>query len=227
MNFQDFKNRVKLPMDEICLDIYRENRDSIKIKKETVVVKNLVTIFETALKLSNAGGFQSMSLRDLSRETGLSMGALYSYFSSKEELLEIILGQGRRISIRVLVDQVDDSRAPLERLHSAIRVHLYLSELLQPWFYFAYMEAKNLSKEEQQKSIATELATEKIFIDILEEGAREGLFKIQSEVLTASAIKALLQDWYLKRWKYKMRKVSIDDYTGFVLEMIDRIILVS
>lgn len=212
-------------MDEICLDIYRENRDSIRIKKEKVVIKNLVSIFEATLKLSNAGGFQSMSLRDLSRESSLSMGALYSYFSSKDELLEIILNQGRRISFRVLTEQVGNILKPRERLHIAIQAHLYLTELLQPWFYFAYMEAKNLSREEQKKSIATELATEKIFIDILNEGSREGVFKIQSDILTASAIKALLQDWYLKRWKYKKRKISIDDYAGFVIDMIDRVIL--
>ena len=39
-------------------------------------------------------GFQAMTLRSLSRESGLSMGALYNYFSSKEDLLKIIHSYG-------------------------------------------------------------------------------------------------------------------------------------
>ncbi|MCP3955406.1 MAG: helix-turn-helix transcriptional regulator, partial [Desulfobacterales bacterium] len=63
-------------MEDICRDIFHKNRKTIKIKKEAVVVKNLVTIFQATLKLSNEKGFHAMSLRDLSRETKLSMGAL-------------------------------------------------------------------------------------------------------------------------------------------------------
>jgi hypothetical protein len=39
--------------------------------------------------------------------------------------------------------------------------------------------------------------------------------------LTASLIKAMLQDWYLKRSKYRIREISVDQYTDFVLEMVE------
>ena len=35
-----------------------------------------------------------MTLRDLSRDAGISMGALYSYIENKEQLLAMILGRG-------------------------------------------------------------------------------------------------------------------------------------
>jgi len=38
--------------------------------------------------------------------------------------------------------------------------------------------------------------------------------------LTASVIKAMLQDWYLKRSKYARRKISVDRYAGFILEFV-------
>ena len=207
-------------MEEICRDIFRENQASIKIKKEPVAVKNLANIFKTALKLSNEKGFQTMSLRDLSRNSGLSMGALYSYFTSKEELLAMIQDQGRRLTRNILSRQVTRDMNPEEKLQTAVRVHLYLTEVMQEWFYFSYMEAKNLTKIQQKKAIESELATEQMFIDILEEGKQKGDFSLSDPVLTASAIKAMLQDWYVKRWKYTRRHISIDQYADFIIGLI-------
>jgi AcrR family transcriptional regulator len=208
-------------MEEICREIFVENQASIKIKKQAVAVKNLANIFDTALTLSNEKGFQSMSLRDLSRTSGLSMGALYSYFTSKEELLEMIQNQGRRLTRKVLTEQIDPDAPPEEILRTAIRTHLYLTEIMQKWFYFSYMETKNLNKFQQKKSIEGELETEQVFVDILEKGIRMHRFSVLNSVLTAAMIKAMLQDWYVKRWKYARRQVSVEDYAEFVIEFIE------
>jgi len=222
--FGEFKKLALLSMEEICRDIYRENRDTIKIKKEHVAVKNLAVIFDATLKLSSQKGFQAMSLRDLCRETSLSMGALYSYFSGKEKLLDIILQQGRRIVKKMLEEALAGTGAGTEKLRAAVRTHLYLSEVLQRWFFFAFMETKNLGKEEQKAAMASELYTEKVFIDILEEGAAAGVFRIEHSALTAAIIKAMLQDWYLKRWKYTKRGVAVEGYADFIIAAIDKMI---
>jgi TetR/AcrR family transcriptional regulator, cholesterol catabolism regulator len=222
MTYTRFRRNVMVSMEDICRDIFRKNRPTIKIKKEAVGIKNLVTIFKATLKLSNDKGFHAMSLRDLSRETGLSMGALYSYFAGKEELLEIIHEQGRAITFSVLNEHVAQQGLAPERLESAVRTHLYLSEVMQDWFFFAYMETRYFRKAEHKRAMEGELYTEKLFCDILEQGQREGVFYLESSVLTASAIKAMLQDWYLKRWKYTRRKISIDTYADFILSMIRR-----
>lgn len=212
-------------MEDICRDIFQENRESIKIKKEPVGVRNLTTIFQATLKLSNEKGFQAMSLRDLCRETGLSMGALYSYFSSKDELLNIIQDQGRRITAKILSDHIQRERLPWEKLKTAVRAHLYLSEVLQGWFFFSYMETRFFQKEEHKKAIASELYTEQMFVDILEEGKRNGIFFHENSVLTASVLKAMLQDWYLKRWKYSRRNVSVDAYADFLISFVGRFVM--
>ncbi len=221
MIFEEFKHMAMISMEEICREVFMDNPASIKIKKEAVAVKNLVNIFDTALRLSNEKGFQSMSLRDLSRTSGLSMGALYSYFTSKEELLEMIQNQGRRLTRKVLTRQIDVNAEPEEVLRTAIQTHLYLTEIMQKWFYFSYMETKNLDKSQQKKSIESELETEQVFIDILEDGSRKKQFHVKNSVLTASVIKSMLQDWYVKRWKYARREVSVDEYAEFVIDFIE------
>lgn len=221
MKFNEFKNMAEISMEEICRDTFRKNQDSIKIKKEAVAVKNLAAIFHTTLRLSNEKGFQTMSLRDLSRTSGLSMGALYSYFTSKDELLEMIQDQGRRLILNIMTAAIDMGAPAAEKLRAAIRGHLYLTEVMQPWFYFSYMETKNLDKRRQKKAIEGELATEKLFIDILEEGVRQKVFQVADPVMTASLLKAMLQDWYLKRWKYAGRRISVDQYADFLIGFME------
>ncbi len=225
MKFKDFKHRVMVSMEDICRDIFHENRASVKIKKEGVVVKNLVNIFNATLKLSNEKGFQAMSLRDLCRETGLSTGALYSYFSTKDELLEIIQDQGRRIALNVLSEYIQKETLPKKKLEVAVRAHLYLSEVMQAWFFFSYMETRHFRKTEHKKALDSELYTEKLFIDIIEEGIRQQIFSSVDPILTASVIKAALQDWYLKRWKYSRRKISVEHYARFIIDFTESFVL--
>jgi len=207
-------------MEDMSRELFQGNRETIKIKKEGVAVKNLVKILNAALNLSNEKGFAAMSLRDLSAAAGLSMGALYTYFTSKEELLHMIQRQSNVVA-QVLLDQIKGIDNPRMKLRRVIQAHLYLSEVMQQWFYFAYMEAKNLAKEEQKKAIESELLTEKILIDIMKEGQEKGVFKAANIELTGAVIKAMLQDWYLKRWKYARRKVTVEKYAAFLVDLIE------
>ncbi len=97
---------------------------------------------------------------------------------------------------------------------------------MRNWFYFTYIEARNLPKNEQKLAIESELQTEKLFIDIINGGIEEKVFRDENVVLVASVIKAMLQDWYLKSWKYRNRKVSVDDYADFVIHVAESILLI-
>jgi AcrR family transcriptional regulator len=221
MNFSEFKKGFKMSMEDICHEIILDDSNSIQVKNVRVGVKKLKTIIETAIAISNKKGFHAMSLRELCSECGLSMGGLYGYISSKDELLEVIQEQGRRMLLKVMKTYADKSCDAAKQLSDSICIHLYLSELMQPWFFFSYMESRFFSSKEQEKSIETELTTEKIFSDILEGGCSKGVFDLQNPVITASAIKAMLQDWYLKRWKYKRRNITVDDYAEHIISFVN------
>ena len=225
MDFDVFKNRVSMSKEDMNREFFQENRDRIKIKKAPVAVKNLIKISEATLALSNKKGFSAMSMRDLSAEAGLSVGALYSYFSSKDELIDMIQQQSMRVVTRVLVDQLTGIDDPHLKLKQAIYAHLYLSEIMQTWFYFSYMEAKNLTKKVQKRAIELELFTEKIFIDIIKRGKQDRTFRDVNKELVAAMIKAILQDWYLKRWKYELRKISVEQYAGFLIDLVESYLL--
>ena len=225
MTYAEFQKQIKISRQDICREVFAKNRNSIRVKKENTVVKNLERIFSATLKISNKKGFQAMSMRDLGRETHLSMGALYSYFTSKEDLLAMLQHQRRTITKRILETRIEKESDPTAKLRAAVLAHLYLSEAMQPWFYFSYMEAKNLSGGEQKMAVASELYTEKLFADILKQGQARGCFLARDSQLTASVIKAMLQDWYLKRSKFRKRNISVDQYARFILQFMEAFIL--
>ncbi len=220
-NFKAFKRKVTLSQQEICREVFKHHGQAMSIKREKTLAKNLMRIFDAALNISNEKGFQAMSMRDLSRETGLSMGGLYAYFSGKEDLLEMLLRTGRTTTQHILGAQLKPVTDPAARLRVAIRAHIFLSEVLQPWFYFSYMEARHLAPGHKEEAKASELETERLFMDIIEEGQTRGFFAVEDSLLTASVIKAMVQDWYVKRWKYAKRKVSVDQYASFVVSCVE------
>lgn len=220
MNYAEFQKQIKITRKGICREIYARNRDSIRIRKEETVIRNLEKIFGAALKISNQKGFQSMSMRDLSAETGLSTGSLYAYFSGKEDLLNMIQQHRRTVAEQIVEKYISPEDGAAEKLSTMIRIHLYLSEAMQPWFYFSYMETKNMSKSQKDIAVASSLSTEKLIADIIREGQNAGIFRDHDAEMSASMIKAMLQEWYLKRGKYARRNVSVDQYAEFMLLMV-------
>ena len=71
----------------------------------------------------------------------------------------------------------------------------------------------------------SELATERIFAAVLKQGVRSDHFAIDDVGLTASLIKPLLQDWYVKRSKYRRRGTTIEEYIGGVVRIVERAVL--
>jgi hypothetical protein len=75
--------------------------------------------------------------------------------------------------------------------------------------------------------LLSELYTENIFASILKEGQEKGVFVSRDHQIAAGAIKAMLQDWYLKRRKFAAKKVTVDRYADFVLEFVEAFYLTS
>jgi AcrR family transcriptional regulator len=221
MTFAEFQKQIETSQQDFYRETLANHRDVIRVKKEGKALVNLEKIFSATLKLSNQKGFAAMSMRDLSKETGLSMGALYAYFSSKDEILSMLQEQQRAFTKQFLMKAIEGEQEPRKKLRAAVRAHLFLSEAMQAWFYFSYMEAKNLPAAEKARAVKSERFTETLFADIFASGQVSGVFNDADCRLTASCLKAMLQDWYLKRGKYASRGVTVERYAQFLLEMIE------
>lgn len=224
--FAKFSADFDLTTQALAARIVLRHQDAIKVKKTHVATRNLSRILESALTLSNKTGFHAMSLRDLSDHSGVSMGALYTYFDSKETLLEMILHTVAATVEETLVAPLASvTGSPIERLRWLITRHVELTEAMLPWFFFVYMEAKAFPQEAKVSAKAYERRTEALIEQLLEDGQKSGLFAIEDAAMTATLIKPLLQDWYVKRAKYKRRGVKPDQFARAVIDFVESAIL--
>ena len=208
-------------MEALCQRIFERHRDAIRVRKPHVAVANLARIVEATLKLSNRQGFHATSLRDLAEASGLSMGGLYAYFPNKTTLLAMILGEVAGTAQALLGSPpptvTDDPRRHLAWL---IESHIRLTEAMQPWFVFAFMEAKSFPAAERRQAVDSEAATETIIADVLRRGAAGGVFAIGDVDISAALNKPMMQEWNVTRAKYRKRGTSIETYVAATTDFI-------
>lgn len=207
--------------EALCASILERHRDTIVVKKPAFAVRKLTVIVDTALELSNQKGFQAMSLRDLSAASGVSMGGLYAYFDSKTTLLKMILTEVTEQVRTVLGEAPEGVQSdPALHLNWLIETHIHLTEAMLPWFAFAFMEAKNFPAAERRMATDSEELTEAIFANTISQGVEQGRFRAGTSPLLPALIKPLLQDWYVKRSKYRRRGVDIETYGKTVQDLV-------
>ncbi len=208
-------------MEALCQRIFERHHDAIRVRKPHVAVANLARIVEATLKLSNRQGFHATSLRDLAEASGLSMGGLYAYFPNKTTLLAMILGEVACAAQEALsAAPAAIAGDPRRHLAWLIERHIRLTEAMQPWFVFAFMEAKSFPAAERRQAVDSEAATEAIIADVLRRGVADDVFAIADVDLAAALIKPLLQEWYVKRAKYRKRGTSIEAYIAATTDFI-------
>ena len=211
----------------LCAEIFARHAQGIRSPNAAVVLPNLEKILLAALDLSSRTGFHTMTTRDLAAASGLSIGAIYTYVQDKNTLVRMILGAVvHAVAHGIAPFEGDEPSNPRSRLRGLIRRHILVTEAMQRWFYFAFLEVKAFDKAARDMAIAEELHTEHLLADAIRAGVEQGLYVDQDPFILAGLIKPLLQDWYLKRWKYRQRGITPVQYveivTGFVERALER-----
>ena len=210
INFSQYKKQFIYKNKTLYPLIFSRHDDKIKLTKEKFATRNLEKIFNSTFQLVPKIGFQTMSLRDLSSETGLSMGGLYSTISYKENIA-IIVKDIVELVCHEIIATAKAEKNPKHALELIIRGYLYASTLLQPWFYFLYFETRSLPLENQEESKNIELTTVTETTRFIDEIAKQSGHEPPSRLI-ATMILAMIQERYLKPWKYKKPETTIDTY---------------
>lgn len=215
-----FEKDVAKIQEAQYLVLINANKDSIKVSTKTALL-NLPKLFDQVIRIGNTKGFHATSLRDLSKATDMSLGKIYTYINNKQDLLLMLHSHYISLIERVYEEIGLPFESQKDNLLLTIKTHLYLSELYRPWFYFAYTESKHLQQKFITLSKKSELKSDLYIRDIVEQGITAKEFRIVDASFTSSMVKALLQDWYLKPWKYQNRKFNVDKYYHEVASLLD------
>jgi TetR/AcrR family transcriptional regulator, cholesterol catabolism regulator len=109
-------------------------------EERTAYDEKLESILRTSARIFAEKGYHQASIRDIARETGVSLSGLYYYFDSKEELLFLIQDHAFGTLLADLERHLTGVDEPLRRLRILMETHLR-------FFISAKDEMKVLSHE--------------------------------------------------------------------------------
>lgn len=238
-SFQSFLESFPLQGEELYTTVFNRNSETIQTQKPRFAIANLEKILKATFSVSSESGFDRMSLRDLSRQTGMSMGAIYSCIGKKEDIA-LMVADIVRLSSELTRQHARRSSSPWSQIEQSIRFHLYASTLLQPWYFFLYFETRSLPEEQQKASKQIELGAIESFEYSINLGTESGEFSVDDPYMVANTIVVLLEDWYLKPWKTQPKpgkqrsgrlleeqELSINNYNQHILRLVKKLLTVS
>ncbi|HYD60955.1 MAG TPA: helix-turn-helix domain-containing protein [Noviherbaspirillum sp.] len=218
VNFSFASFRELTPLDDANVWEFLLERNSgiIGVKRKHTALDNLEKIFLATFRLANTIGFRAMTLRDLCRETGLSMGGLYGYIQSKDQIAAMIEDVIRHIG-QLSHKWFSHIKDPLDQVESMLRGIIYFSELLQPWFYFVFLESRALAQDQKDIAKEAELNMQSHLGALL--NATGALPQADAHLLAAHCM-ALVHDWHLKRWKFRAANITPDAFADSVVGLV-------
>jgi AcrR family transcriptional regulator len=168
---------------------------------ETRYDRRLAEILNYATEVFCKKGYEGASMRDLSRESGMSLAGLYYYFESKERLLYLIQKHTFGTIVQRLKARLEGVSDPEQRIRIFILNHL-------EYFLANQAAMKVLSHEDEvlKNGFGTEVAAIKreyyrICVSLLDELKRErGLqFSTRLAVLSLFGMMNWIYTWYKPR----------------------------
>ncbi|GIW46314.1 MAG: TetR family transcriptional regulator [Deltaproteobacteria bacterium] len=195
-----------------------KNKELVEIRRREIV--------KAAVDLFVKKGFHKTTVREIARRFGMSIGTIYEYIRTKEDILYLVCDYiHSSVSERVKPFLTFDENAR-DALRRAINIYFSIVDEMQDYILFLYQETKSLDREARKYIFRAEEHMTEIFEKILYRGIEDGSFSISSDdvKLMAHNIMVLGQMWAFRRWvlqkHYKIDRY-IDIQTRFILKQLD------
>jgi AcrR family transcriptional regulator len=189
------------------------------IKNPDLIKERRNQIFEGASRLFTKKGYHVTGLRELSKETGISLGNLYNYINTKEDILYIIHQKAAEMILEAIDQETSDVNDPVEKLKEMIEIELLTMDKYQDLILLIYQESHALSKKSLRSLLRGEEMHIRRFRKVLEEGMKKGVFKRSNSILLANLLKMMIDSWVLKRWALR-GKVSLEEVKKEIFELV-------
>ena len=189
-----------------------------QIKNPELVERRRNQIAKAAVKLFIKNGFHKTTTRQIAKAAGFSIGSLYEYVASKEDVLYLVCD-----SIHAEVERlVTGGRDALAQM---IREYFLVCHRMSDFILLIYQETRSLPAQWQKRVLENELRITGLFVAVLARIASSGDLPALNErsiEMAAHNISVLGHMWTFRRWFFG-RHYSIDDYidmqTEFILRM--------
>jgi AcrR family transcriptional regulator len=156
-------------------------------------------LISAAVRMFSTRGYSAVGIREIAREAGVTIGALYHYAPSKEALFLRILSEAYVSATAQLQAAADSTDVAPDRIAAMIRAQVQGEVSGRDVWNVTKAELRALTPEARNQVIALRDRFEAVWARVLEDGRAAGDFVLDDPVITRfSLIKMCggVADWY-------------------------------
>lgn len=190
-------------------------------KDRDLVEKRQDQIVQGALSLFYEKGFNRSSIREIAYACGMSMGQLYHYISSKDDILFLVHKYMHELVVKTLISSgLDSIKDPRGRLVHAVRTTLELMAEHPKLFQFVYTESKHLGREHLRAILAMDDEHVVGFYRRVIAETKHGDITEKELDLAANIVAYTMVFQSMRGWNLKLTTVheNIDFVTNFIMK---------
>lgn len=188
-------------------------RVETSVKDETLIEARRRQIVQAGAKLFREKGFHRATTREIAKAAGFSIGTLYEYIRTKEDVLYLVCDSIYK-EVMVILSHFPRSEGTIEGLREAIKQYFLLTDSMSDEFTIMYQETKSLPKEAMRYVLSREMEMVAVFEEILSSCVQSGVLKLSDDAIYLAANQLVIQGqaWAFRKWALKKR-FTIEQYT--------------
>ncbi|QUG40474.1 TetR/AcrR family transcriptional regulator [Psychrobacillus sp. INOP01] len=199
-----------------------EKKHEVKtsVKDESLIEKRRDQMIRAAVTLFKEKGFHRATTREIAKEAGFSIGTLYEYIRTKEDVLYLVCDSIYN-EVHNRLSHITSENGTVDDLKTAIRHYYGVIDDMSDEFVVMYQESKSLPKGALEYVLTKELEMvdifHKIIIGCIQAGELE-LTEAQAH-LYAHTLVVQGQMWAFRRWALR-KEYDIEQFTDLQIELL-------
>ncbi|GAB3789301.1 TetR/AcrR family transcriptional regulator [Virgibacillus kimchii] len=188
------------------------------IKDRELVEKRRNQMIQGAITLFKEKGYHRTTTREIAKESGFSIGTLYEYIRTKEDVLFLVCDSIYEEVRKRLGSAINLERPSVDNLVSLIKSYFHLMDEMQEEILIMYQEVKSLKKETKDYV----MEKERDMVKMLERAINTSLpgkINSQDAVLLANNIFVQGQMWGFRRWILQ-KEFTLEEYMDRQIDFI-------
>jgi len=196
-----------------------------RIKNPKLIDLRRKQIIDGAIKVFTAKGYHSATVREIAEEAGLTMGSLYNYINTKEDIIYFVYDYITKVLRDEVRYAIADMTDPEERLKTALRQNINSIYENQDIVMFIYKASTFLDKESLYEVLTRETEYIELFENLLRDYFKEAQvdetrLRLAADLLTYIPVIVTFRRWSLRR-RFESMDIVMKGIHDFVLHGIE------
>ena len=182
------------------------------VKDESLIAIRREQMIQGAIKLFKEKGFHRATTREIAKAAGFSIGTLYEYIRTKEDVLYLVCDSIYKQSMESLAS-FEIKEGTVEELKAAIREYFLQVDGMLDELTIMYQETKSLAKEAQIYVFSKEFEIVAVLERLLKRCVQSGEISMTDKQIHMAANNLVVQgqSWAFRKWALH-RQHTLDEY---------------